>query len=84
MCVSLGLIYVFILQKIAFTTLWERHILGKTQRRIGPNKLSFKGVLQPLLDGLKLLKKESVIPLGVRKMVFYLSPIFSFKLIGLE
>lgn len=84
LCVSICLMYVFILQKIAFTTLWERHILGKTQRRIGPNKVSFKGVLQPLLDGLKLLKKESIVPLGVRKIVFYLSPIFSFKLMGLE
>lgn len=49
-----------ILLGVAFITLHERKILGLTQNRLGPNKTIFKGLLQPLLDALKLLTKPMV------------------------
>jgi NADH:ubiquinone oxidoreductase subunit H len=51
-----------ILLAVAFFTLFERKILGLTQRRLGPNKVIFWGILQPVLDGLKLLTKELFFP----------------------
>jgi NADH-quinone oxidoreductase subunit H len=46
---------------IAYLTLFERHLLGRRQNRIGPNKSTLIGVILPLLDGIKLLKKENLI-----------------------
>lgn len=75
---------VFILQSVAFITLYERHLLGRRQIRLGPNKVSIIGVLQALLDGLKLIKKEQVLPLFTSDLVFVLVPGISFALIFMQ
>jgi NADH:ubiquinone oxidoreductase subunit H len=60
----LGVIFIllFVLLAIAFVTLFERHLLRLSQTRLGPNKMSFFGVFQPLLDGLKLMGKDQIVP----------------------
>jgi NADH-quinone oxidoreductase subunit H len=45
--------------------------------RIGPNRVGFQGLLQPIADGLKLLMKEIIIPSGANKGLFILGPILA-------
>jgi len=52
----------------------ERRVSAFMQGRIGPNRVGPKGLLQPLADGIKFLTKEDIIPDGVDKPIFILSP----------
>lgn len=73
-----------ILLSIAFVTLFERHVLGIRQNRVGPNKVRIGGLLQAVLDGVKLLTKEHVIPHGGKLILFLLAPLISFVIMILE
>jgi NADH-quinone oxidoreductase subunit H len=60
---------------VAYLTYWERKIIGWMQVRIGPNRVGFQGLLQPIADAVKLLMKEIIIPSGANKGLFILGPI---------
>lgn len=63
-----------LLLSVAFFTLFERKVMGLFHNRLGPNKVSFIGLLQPLLDAFKLLSKQSLTPLRANKFTYHLSP----------
>lgn len=65
---------VLLLLSVAFFTLFERKVIGLFHNRVGPNKVSFIGLLQPLLDAFKLLSKQSITPLRSNKFTYHFSP----------
>jgi NADH-quinone oxidoreductase subunit H len=60
---------------VAYLTYAERKIIGWMQVRIGPNRVGFQGLLQPIADAVKLLMKEIIIPSGANRGLFILGPI---------
>lgn len=66
--------YVIAILAIAFFTLLERKILGYSQLRKGPNKVSIIGLLQPFADAMKLFSKEIVLLKKRNLILFILAP----------
>jgi NADH:ubiquinone oxidoreductase subunit H len=48
------------------------------QRRRGPNVLGIFGTLQAIADALKLLSKETIIPVSSNFFIFLAAPVFTF------
>lgn len=60
---------------VAFVTLLERKILGYSQLRLGPNKISFVGIIQPFSDAIKLFVKQFEFNSNVNWKVFSFAPV---------
>ena len=72
----LGIFVVMVLMTLL--TIWaERRVVGRMQMRIGPNRVGPFGLLQSLMDGVKLALKEEIIPKGVHLAVYILAPVIS-------
>ena len=67
-------IFAFLMLTTLFMIWAERRVIGRMQQRPGPNRAGPFGLLQSLMDGIKLPLKEDIVPRHVDKLLFWLAP----------
>ena len=75
--IKLGLVAFVFLTALAYLQWIERKVIAHVQVRVGPNRVGPHGLLQPLVDTIKLLTKEDLLPGHVNKFYYFLAPILS-------
>jgi NADH-quinone oxidoreductase subunit H len=66
-----------VLVTFAYTTLVERKAMARMQLRYGPNRAGPYGLLQPIADLVKLVRKESFFPTGAIDLPYIVAPAVS-------
>ena len=66
-----------VLLMFAYLTWVERKVIGRMQRRYGPNRAGPFGLLQPIADLVKLIRKESFIPTAGIDVLYIGAPVLS-------
>ena len=61
----------------AYMTLVERKVMGRMQLRYGPNRTGPFGILQPIADLVKLIRKESFFPASAIDTLYIIAPAIS-------
>jgi NADH-quinone oxidoreductase subunit H len=66
-----------LLVTVTFLVLMERKVIGWAQSRLGPMRVGPHGILQAIVDPIKLILKEDITPARADKWVFTIAPIMS-------
>jgi NADH-quinone oxidoreductase subunit H len=66
-----------VLLMFAYLTWIERKVIGRMQRRYGPNRAGPFGLLQPIADLVKLIRKESFVPTAGIDVLYIGAPVLS-------
>jgi NADH-quinone oxidoreductase subunit H len=66
-----------LLGMFAYMTWVERKLLGRMQQRYGPNRAGPFGLLQPIADLIKLIRKESFFPQSAVGLLYIGAPVIS-------
>lgn len=61
-----------------FLVWWERKISAHIQQRYGPMMTGWHGVFQTIMDALKLIQKEDIVPDVADRQVFFWAPVIVF------
>ena len=62
---------------VAYLVYFERKVSAWAQNRIGPNRVGWRGVLQPFADVFKLLLKEDIVPEKSDRVIHALAPMIA-------
>ncbi|MFL6015547.1 MAG: NADH-quinone oxidoreductase subunit NuoH [Gaiellaceae bacterium] len=66
-----------LLLMFAYLTWLERKVLGRLQQRYGPNRAGPFGLLQPIADLVKLIRKEAFYPAAASDLPYIIAPVVS-------
>lgn len=66
-----------LLVSVTFLVLMERKVMAWAQNRLGPMRVGPHGMLQAIVDPIKLILKEDITPAKADKWIFTLAPIMS-------
>ena len=72
--VKVLVIFLFLMLGTLFMIWAERKVIARMQQRSGPNRAGKFGLLQSLMDGIKLPLKEDIVPRAVDKVLFVIAP----------
>lgn len=75
--IKIAVVLLALLGTVAYLVLVERRVSAFIQNRIGPNRVGYKGLLQPVADVLKLVIKEDIVPKLAHKYLHRLAPIIA-------
>jgi NADH-quinone oxidoreductase subunit H len=73
--VKIGVVLLALMGAVPFLVLAERKFVAFAQNRPGPNRVGPWGLLQTIMDGIKLLLKEDMMPANVDRLLFRIAPI---------
>lgn len=66
--------------RMVFFTLLEQKLIGYRQLRVGPNKVRLAGVLQPVLDAVKLFSKGHIFLIKGNRLAHIFFPVWGLML----
>ncbi|MBI3092489.1 MAG: NADH-quinone oxidoreductase subunit NuoH [Candidatus Tectomicrobia bacterium] len=72
--VKIAVIFGAVSLVVAYLTYFERKAIAHMQVRMGPMRVGWHGLLQPIADGIKLIVKEDIIPARSDHLIFRLAP----------
>ncbi len=75
--IKILIVIVPLLVAVAYLTYAERKVIGYMQCRVGPNRVGFMGLGQPIADALKLFLKEYLVPKASNRYLFIVAPVLS-------
>ena len=75
--IKAALIINLVMLTFAYMTWVERKVLARMQLRYGPNRVGPFGLLQPIADLVKLIRKESFFPASAVDVLYIGAPVLS-------
>jgi NADH-quinone oxidoreductase subunit H len=75
--IKIILVLIVLLTTVAYSVYAERRVSAFIQNRLGPNRVGYEGLLQPIADIFKLVLKEDVVPAKATRSVHTLAPMIS-------
>ncbi|MDO8835066.1 MAG: NADH-quinone oxidoreductase subunit NuoH [Vicinamibacterales bacterium] len=75
--IKIVMVIVAVLVTVMYIVLLERKVQAWVQVRLGPMRVGYHGILQPLADVLKLFIKEDITPARADKWVFTAAPLIA-------